>query len=600
LKKIGLLFFVLILDSAFANSFPDILVTATRSAETTDEVLASVTVLDRQAIESSQALSLPELLRGVPGVDIVYNGGLGQPSSLFMRGTNSDHVLVLINGVKVGSPTLGNASLHLLALDSIERIEIVRGARSGLYGSAALGGVIQIFTRSSQPTSWQAHTTYGSNYTTSFGLSHTGGNRQTRYYLSASRLDSDGFNACRGDANSGCFTVEPDKDGYDNTSFSSRLTHLFSNTLTLSAHALRSEGHNEYDAALQNEADYLQKIWGTDLDWQFGRSWLMHFGYSEASDDTHNFGSRAGSAVFDTQRTQWNWQNEWQLGQAHELILGYDFIQDEVDSNTAYTLSSRDNHGYYGQYRYLGRQWDLQAALRQEDNEQFDQHMTGNLALGFAFADKVRAFLSYATAFAAPSFNDLYSPTFGNPHLEPEESDSIEFGLGQTQNNYQWHFNLYQTRIEKLISVSADATTGGFSANNVDKATILGAELSAAWRTASGLDINTQITWLDAKDDATDKYLAQRSPLSFNFEISETVRQSTATIQVFAQEHRYDDRANQQRLPGYGVMNMRWEQQLDKHWSLLTRIDNVLDKQYSTIYQYNMPTRSYFIGLHYR
>lgn len=599
MKILSFLYPFLLFNAAVAKPLPDVVVTATRSAETADEALAAVTVLDRKAIESSQALSLPDLLRSVPGVDVVNNGGLGQPASLFMRGTNSDHVLVLINGVKVGSPTLGNASLHLLSLDAVERIEVVRGARSGLYGSEAIGGVIHIFTRNSQPTAWQAQATYGSDNTVSLSTSHSGGTRQTRYYLSASYLNSDGFNACRGTAESGCFTVEPDDDGYDNRSFSTRLTHLWSNQLSLGVHALRSEGHTEYDSSLQNEADYLQQVWGANIDWSLSQNWLMHLSYSETTDDADNFGNEAGHSVFDTQRQQWNWQNEWQLGQRHEVILGYDFMQDEVEGSTAYTLDSRDNQGYYGQYRYLGQQWDVQAALRQEDNEQFGEHLTGNFALGFGFADNVRAYLSYATAFAAPTFNDLYYPGFSNPNLQPEESDSIELGLSQTQKNYQWQFSLYQTNIENLISVSFDNATSAFGVGNVDAATILGAELSGTWRTVSGLDINSQITWLDATDDATGNELARRSPLSFNFEISETVRQSTMTIQVFAQEHRYDDRANQQRLAGYGVMNMRWEQKLDKHWRLLTRIDNVLEKEYSTVYQYNMPERSYFVGLRY-
>ncbi len=600
MKTLSLLIPLLSLNSAAAKPLPDMLVTASRSAETADVALASVTVLDRKAIENSQALSLPDLLRAVPGVDIVNNGGLGQPASIFMRGTNSDHVLVLINGVKIGSPTLGNASLHLLPLDSIERIEIVRGPRSGLYGSEALGGVIHIFTRNSQSTPWQAHATYGANATTHFGLSHAGGSRQTRYYLSASRLDSDGFNACRGDASSGCFTVEPDDDGYDNTSFSARLTHQWSPALRLNAHSLRSEGHTEYDSSLQNQADYLQQVWGVDVDWQLGSSWLSHISYSQATDNADNFGNNTDHSVFDTQRTQWNWQNEWQLGQAHEVIVGYELTQDEVAGSTAYTLNARDNHGYYAQYRYLGRQWDMQAALRQEDNQQFGDHLTGNFALGFTFAQQLRAFLSYATAFAAPTFNDLYYPGFSNPSLQPEEADSLEIGLSQTQDNYQWRASLYQTQIDNLISTHFDPATGAFGVDNVDAATITGAELSASWRTAGGLDVRSQITWLDATDDANDKQLARRSPLSFNVELSETIRQSTMTIQVFAQQYRYDDRANQQRLGGYGVTHVRWEQQLDKHWSVQTRIDNVLDKEYSTVYQYNMPGRSYFIGLQYK
>ncbi len=590
----------LISSSSVAQSLPDMLVTASRSADTSDDTLASVTVFNRQDIERMQAHSLPELLHRVPGVDVISNGGLGQPASLFMRGTNSDHVLLLINGVKVGSPTLGNASLHLLPLDAIERIEIVRGSRSSLYGSEAIGGVIQIFTRTSQPSAWQAYAGYGANSTYKTGISYAGHTARTHYYLSASHLNSEGFNACRGDTSSGCFTLEPDDDGYDNTSFSSRLSYQLSSALRLSGHALRSEGHTEFDSSFQNEADYQQAVWGIDMDWQWAASWLTRLSYSEAVDDANNTGHQMGESVFDTRRTQWNWHNEWQLGQAHEIVFGYEFMQDEVDSSTAYTVNSRDNHGYYAQYRYLGRSWDVQAALRQDDNQQFGQHTTGNIALGISLANDLRAFLSYSTAFAAPTFNDLYFPGFSNPHLTPEQSKSLELGLSQTQKHLEWHLSLYQTEIENLISTHFDAATGAFGVDNVDEARILGAEFSTAWLTASGLDVSTHITWLEANDESTDKSLARRSPLSFNLEISETVGRATATLQVFAQEHRYDDRANQRRLPGYGVVNLRWTQQLEKHWSLRTRFDNILDKQYSTAYQYNMPSRGYFVELHYQ
>jgi len=596
----GCLLSGLLPSMAFATQqLPSVLVTATRSAQTADEALASVTVLDRQAIEQKQALSLPELLRGLPGVDFVSNGGLGQPASLFMRGTNSDHVLVLIDGVKVGSPTLGNASLHWLPLDSIERIEVVRGPRSGLYGAEALGGVVQIFTRAGQATPWQGYLGYGTDETYSVGVSHSGGSQRSRYFLSASQLDSQGFNACLGDMSSGCFTLEPDDDGYDNRSFSTRLTHQWSPGVRLNAHALRSEGHSAYDSSLQNEVDYVQQLWGLDADWQLSTHWLMQLSYSEAQDNADNFGNNMGHSVFDTQRNQWHWQNQWRLGEAHDVIVGYDFSQDQVDSSTAYLFDSRDNQGYYAQYQYLGAQWNLQAAVRQEDNEQFSEHTTGNLALGLTLAEQLHAFLSYGTAFAAPTFNDLYYPGFSNPKLKPESSHSLELGLSQTQTAYQWRFSLYQTNIEDLISIGFDSATGAFAVDNVDAATIQGAEFSAAWRTVSGLDISSQITWLEAKDDATQKELARRSPLTFNLEISETLAQSKATLQILAQEHRYDDRANQRRLPGYGIVNLRWERTLDSHWTFCTRFENLLNKEYSSVYHYQMPGRSYFIELRY-
>jgi vitamin B12 transporter len=265
LRLTSLVFILYPFSSTAENTLPELVVTATRTAQTVDESLASVTVISREEIDNSQALTLPEILRGVPGLDISSNGGLGKTTSVFMRGTESDHVLVLVDGLKIGSATLGNVALEHLPLSQIERIEIVRGPRSSLYGSEAIGGVIQIFTR--QGKGIQASVGMGDDRTYQVTAGLSGATKENWYSLYADHLQTEGFNDCQGNTSGGCFTIEPDDDGYDNTSFSAKLGHRFGDSVTIEAHAMQAQGHTEYDSSFDNEADFVQQVLGLKADY---------------------------------------------------------------------------------------------------------------------------------------------------------------------------------------------------------------------------------------------------------------------------------------------------------------------------------------------
>jgi len=574
---------------AFAQEkLPEIVVTATRSAQTVDNSLASVTVINRTQIEQSQATTLPDILESVVGLNVANNGGMGKTTSIFMRGTESDHVLVLIDGVKIGSASAGGASFQDLPVSQIERIEIVRGPRSSLYGSEAIGGVIHIFTRKVD-TPIQASLSAGSDNTYEISSGVSASTKNSRFSLNANHLKTQGFNTCEGNLMGGCFTIEPDDDGYDNTSFNARMSHLGKNVY-FQANILHTQGHNEFDSSFNNQSDFLQQVIGLKTDITFNDVWLAHFNLGNNRDEIESFGNTPRTYL-NNRRHLFSWQNDFSLSARNELIIGYDFQQDKVDSSFGFIENNRDNHGFFTQYQTVKGNADFNLGLRHDQNDQFGSHNTGNMAAGYDFMPNLRGVVSYGTAFKAPVFNELYFPNFGNPNLQPEESDSVEIGLVGTGLKYQWTLNAYRTEIDKLI--------GLFPVENIDKANIVGIEGGVQWQ-LSHWDIKTQFSWLDTEDDLTGKRLPRRAKNTVSIDVTRHFGKVGLSAHFLAQSHRFDDRANRQRLGGYGILNLRGEYSLNKQWTLRARLDNAFDKNYETARFYNTAGRTFFISIHYQ
>lgn len=296
---------------AFAgNTEKPIIVTATRTAQTANESLASVTVISRKDIERQQARSVQDLLRGVPGVSIANNGGPGKNTSIFMRGTNNDHVLVMIDNIKVGSATSGTTSFQNIPIEQIERIEVVRGPRSSLYGSEAIGGVIHIFTRKGEGSSGLAPSlsfgggSYGS-MNGSAGLS--GRNQQGWFNLTASGQGTRGFNACNGKPSpggAGCFTNEPDRDGYRNIAGSARAGYRFKNGLEIDANFMHSAGKTHYDGSSfsPNESNIKQQVLGGTARYSFTDMWRVSVIAGRSRENSENFQNNNFFSQFNTRR----------------------------------------------------------------------------------------------------------------------------------------------------------------------------------------------------------------------------------------------------------------------------------------------------------
>ena len=584
-----------------SSTLKPVIVTATRTAQTADETLAAVTVITRQDIERSQALSVADLLGGLPGISLANNGGLGKTTAVFMRGTEAGHVLVLVDGVKVGSATLGSTAFEYLPVGQIERIEIVRGPRSSLYGSEAIGGVIQIFTRKGGGALAPTFSLGAGSYRTSQAtLGVSGGGADSWFNFNASGIDTDGFNACNGTATAGCFTAsEPDKDGYRNLAGSARAGHRFANGAEVDVRWLRSSNNTKFDGSFVNEAQAVQQVFGANLRFSPLSPWRVTLLAGRSQDETDNFKDGTFKSRFNTQRDTLSMQNDVELGASRLLTLGFDYQDDRIVSDTTYTATRRDNKSAFAQYQTDIGAHSLQFSLRNDDNQQFGQRATGGAAWGYALRDGLRLTASYGTAFKAPTFNDLYYPGYGNVNLKPETSRSSEIGLRGAQGHGNWSLNAFHTEVDDLIAF--DAAT--FAPGNVSKAQIRGLEAVAGARLADW-KANANLTLLDPQNRSSGanngKLLARRAEQTLRLDLDRDLGPYRVGATWLAAGERFDDLANTRRLGGYATLDLRAEYPFARDWLLQGRAANLFDRNYETASFYNQPGRSVFVTVRYQ
>ena len=567
-----------------------IVVTATRTAQSLEQTLASVTIITRDQLEKRQVLTVPEALNGVAGLQFRSNGGIGKSTSLSMRGTESGHLLVLIDGVKMGSATLGTAAFQHLPIEQIERIEVVRGPRASLYGSEAIGGVIQIFTRDgSSGKHLGVAISKGSHNYTSTSVSYSDRIGKTWFSINGEYLDTDGINVCDG----GCFTVEPDHDGYDRQSGSLRVGHQFSNSLKVEFQAIQAGGKSQNDSTISNQSEYLQQVVGSKVSWNVTDDWLLSFNVGTSRDEGEDELDGVFVSVIDTKRLTRSVQSDYQISEQQSVTFGYDFQDDLITSTVAYAERSRRDEGVFGMYQLQLANWSLNASARRDSNEQFGSHNTGNIALGYFFESGISVSLSHGTAFKAPTFNELYFPAifvgfpaFGNPDLKPSESRSTELGFGGSLESLDWSVNVYRTVIDDLIAF--DFAT--FQAGNVATARIQGMELELQSELA-GWDLQAQLTLLDPKNAGPganhNNELARRSRRVLRLDADRQRQNWRYGATLLARSNSYNDQANSDELGGFVTVDLRTSYQFNPEWRLEGKINNLFDKHYRTVSGFN-------------
>lgn len=592
--------FVLPVQAEDAFNLDEVVVTATRTARTADASLAAVTVLTRKDIERSQAQSLVEVLEGLAGVALSNNGGAGKATSVFLRGMASNHVVVLVDGVKIGSATLGSVALQDLPLALIDRIELVRGPASSLYGSEAMGGVIQVFTRKrGGPPEISAAVGHGADNTTHAEASVAGGGDTVWYSLGASYFETDGFNARDG--------AEPDDDGYRNRAFQVRGGARLGPGVELELSALTADGDVDYDGFYNRDVTRQQAL-GASLDWRVSDVWRTRLSLGQGRDQQKNYANGVFQERADTRRDTATWQNDWTLALDHRLTLGLERHRDTVDGTTAYAVDERVIDGVYGQYQGRIGGHDLRLALRRDDNSQFGDHVTGNLGWGVDLDSGLRLMASYGTGFRAPTFNDLYYPFSGNPALRPEQSRSLEVGVSGKIATGQWSVNAFATKVDGLIDWAcvlncndADWNNDIWQPGNINEARIRGLEstLSGRWL---GWSVRGALTLQDPENRSAanlGKVLIRRAKESARLDLDRGFGLWRLGATLRAEGRRYDDQANTVELPGYALLDLRGEYRLDTDWRLEGKLVNVFDRDYETAATYNQPGRGAYLTLRY-
>lgn len=558
---------------SFADEHDDdlvtIVVTSSRHAETVDETMAPVTVIERNEIERSSLKSVDEILARVPGLLVTNNGGRGALSSIFLRGTAEKNILVLVDGVAIGSVTSEAKPLEHIPLSLVEKIEVVRGPRSSLYGSAAIGGVIQIFTRRGGKK-LQPHflVSAGSHDTHEASAGVSGRNEANWYGLHVSSMKTDGFDFLEGS--------EPDKDGYRNRSLNLKGGMRFSDVVELSSGLTLSDIENEYDGYTDKSKSQFRSFY-VKSDLSFNDEFQSSLTLSESTDKSDNFkGSPSKNfSRFNTGKKQASWQNEWDWGN-HRLISGIDFLQDQVASTINYKSTERDNIGYFALIRSELNSLDIEASIRLDDNEQYGEKSTGSLALGRDFKDGWRLIGSYGTGFRAPTFNELYYPGGGDPKLKPEEASSLDIGIGFRKPKHQASLNIYRTEIKNLIA--------GWPAKNVDKAKITGIEIGFQTAFANFI-VNGSITYQEPLNDSGSnrKKLLVRRPKQLAFlEISQNLDPWTLGVSLQHRGDSYNDAPNAKLIDGFVRTDMHIARTIKQDWSVKFKVSNVFDKSYVT------------------
>lgn len=589
-----------------------VVVTASRTEQSASQVLAASTVIDRADIERLQPNSVADLLRAVPGVSIANNGGPGKSTSVFLRGTESDHVLVLVDGVRIGSATSGTAAFQDIPVDQIERIEIVRGPYSSLYGSEALGGVIQIFTRHPQGAFVPSFSVGVGSWSTLRGSAGFAGSGKNGWYaVEATHDQTDGINACRGKPSpggGGCFTDEPDRDGYRNNALSLKGGWRFDEQWDADASATRSEGRNHYDGTSSNFAESTTQAIGGRVHYRPSKDALITLNVGRSGDFSTDYEKGIYADTFNTHRDLASLQADLgHVGGSYGLAtVGFDWQQDRVVGNTDYLVDARHNHALFAQWQQEFGASSVQGSVRRDENSQFGGKTTGSLLYGYALSEELRVTASYGTAFKAPTFNDLYFPDYGNPDLGPETSRNWELGLKGTPGWGHWSVNAFQNKIDHLIVFDSSLTGPLFpfgGANDIDRSRIRGVELAADTR-FDDWTLAGSATWLQPEDDSDDashgNLLPRRARRTANVDLDRRFGAFSVGASVFASGYRYDDTANLHRLGGYALTDLRMAYAFDAAWKLELAAKNVFDRHYETARYYNQPGRNWMLTLRYQ
>ena len=597
-----------------ADELAPIVVTASRQPQRMNELLSDTSVIAREEIEAAAQTSLPELLARQPGIEFTSNGGPGSNSSVFIRGTNGEHTLVLVDGMRINSATLGTTSLSRIPTSQIERIEILRGPASALYGSEAMGGVIQIFTkRGKGPTAFNAEAAYGTDNTQKLSGGVSGQSGGFRYSFQAAYEETDGFSSIRDRKNS---AYNRDKDGFRDSSFSGNVSYSFNKDHEIGLNAFTSDGRNHYDSSYSGtgmgcgaSCDYWND---TQVSYyslysrnRFLPAWQSTLRIGRGTDDSDAFADGIEDGSFRTDQDQVSWQNDISLPLGTALLAAEWVNQKAVSTPSIFDPSTKNDRTIKsflaGWNASLGaHRWQING--RHDDISGTETKITGNAAYGYQFNDAWRAHASYGTAFRAPTFNEMYYPTSGNPDLNPESARNREIALFYETARHTASLTYFHNRIDDLIQWAPAPTPANpwrYSPQNVASARITG--WSLGYRGYFGpLSVRASVDLQDPRDLKTDKILVRRARRHASLGADYLMGAWTLGGEVVSSGKRFNDTANRDRMGGYTLFNLTANYQFDKDVVLFARINNLFNKKYELASDYATPGFNALFGIRYQ
>jgi vitamin B12 transporter len=504
--------------------------------------------------------------------------------------------------LRLSSATAGATAFENIPLSQIERIEIVPGPLSSVYGSDAIGGLIQIFTRRNAEA--LSAKFGGGSYRT--GEMSAGFGRRindTEFSISVGTLESNGFDATKS-------TIpfaqhNPDADGYRNTNFSGRLVQHFGDAHEVGFTAFQSEGATHFDAGLATDDVNRQTLsaFSAYSRNQLTSRWTSLLRVGTTRDKSVTVGAFPG--YFQTDQHQVTWQNDFQL-QSGTIVGGLEYLDERVGSASLFKQNSRTVSSAFASYSGVFRNHGIQASARHDDSSQFGGHDTGSVGYGYRFAPELRVRAAAGTAFKAPTFNDLYFPDqppffFSNPNVRPERSRSREIGADVSVAGQNFAITGFENNITDLITIVTDPMTFVSTTQNLNQARITGVEFAyhgELW----GWHARAQATVQDPRDETTGFLLRRRAKQYGSVLVSRGFGSWNIGAELTGSSLRFDSttEAANARMHGYGLLNLTAGYALSKQWSMNARWNNVMNREYELVQFFNTPRSNLFVWLAYQ
>ena len=573
-----------------ANVFADtelktseVFVTATRTPIPKKNVIADTTTINEEEIERAGSSSLTDLLQRQPGIEIYNSGGQGKVSSLHIRGSESDHVVVLIDGLRVNQVTSGLTAFENIPLSQIEKIEIVRGASSSLYGAGAIGGVIQIFTKKGvsgfKP---YAAIGYGRYDTKTAQAGIRAGNDSTNYAINISSLSTDGFSAYK--TNNPIFN---DRDGYNNLSLSGSINHKFNQDNSIGINFIKSSGNNKYDNRYDdpNFIDRKNKmdtqVIGINFDNKITTDWRSDLKIGQSIYKYNDFNGAIWTPN-NSRQNQMSWLNNINLSLG-SLQLMYDFNRETINKSLEYDKSERDNSGYMIGYLLNKDNHNFQANYRFDDNSAYGKFNTGNIGYSYKLNNEWAAAGSIGTAFRAPNFMDLYYPGYSNPNLKPEESKNIEASLRYQKDIDKFSATVFQNKIDNFIQLDSN-----WIPQNTEKAKFEGITFNGS-TFIDHFQLFGNATFQSAENDVTHEKLTRRAKRYGSLGLNYYFDQWNIGTEINASGSKTDacdpyEFSCPIKISGYAFVNLVADYRVKNDMKLNLRINNLLNKEYALAY----------------
>lgn len=582
-----------------------VVVTASRTAQLEKNVLGDVTVIDKKTLEKAGQNSVAEILAKQPGMQFYNSGGPQTVTGVYLRGTNPSQTLVLIDGIRINSITSGSTNWGAIDPATIERIEIVRGAGSSLYGSDAIGGVINIITKKTgedRPLSAWGNVGVGTYDTFKSSVGFSGAQNGWDYALSSSMAESSGFNASN--RSSGAFTFNPDKDGYSQNSLTGSLGYRWAAGHHIGLTAYNGYIDGDFDAGLDSSRAHsitrqqAYTLTSTDDITDYWQS-VLRFGFSKEHTDSRSAGD---SFTFGSLQRSYSWQNNLKFSENQNVSVILERLEERPAGSSAYTVNRRDTNAAGLIYRGDFGAHHIQASARNDNISGYGNQATGGLGYDLDLNDQWRIGVAGNTGFRAPTFADLYSPNMwgfvGNPNLKPEKSRNIEARVRYETDATRLGATVYQNKIRDLINTYDCDANFNCTTSNTERATIRGITLTGE-HDFGNTTLRASADFMNPRDDNTGNQLIRRAKQVYLLGAEHRIDALTVGAEYQFTGKRYDDAANtsQKLMGGYSLVNLTAAYDFSKNVGVQVRWNNLLNKDYTNAYGYNMPGSNVFVNL---